>query len=238
MNREKHTKSIPAMINQRANECTQFIWPFFRFFVVAIAWGAPFILLLGANSSPGVSPDPNLARILESLMMPILFVMSFFAVVGVLLLAALPRQVAPLSERFSLVFLVFGLIALGSYFGFFGLTLKSDPWIFSIAFFIAFTATILAFVVTPILGIWITANAIWRQSRRLAIAWALGYVFMVFGFFWLAGKTHAAEKDLGAGLIWAFGIGILLAVSFFASLIAFIRELFTKRKLGRQANGS
>lgn len=210
----------------------RFVWPFFRYFAVGFAWGLPFILLIGANSNFKTGTARMLAEILESLTFPYLFLIPpLFATVGVLLVKWLSKQVAPLS-RLSMFALLLPIIIAVVITFLVTRDLPKAPWTFS-SQSIVFLTILLGFE-TPILGAIITANAIWRRNRWLAIAWVVGYVLIVWGLTRLSKQTMSAEKDMGAGIFLAIAINILLGVSIIASLIAFIKEMMDKHKFTNQ----
>lgn len=212
----------------------KFIMSFFIFFTVALAWGIPFIDLLGIN--PSEAPDPNLARTLESLDSFLFWVPPFFAIIGIIVVAWLSKQAPSLSKRFALVLPALSMAAVGLcilvviYFsdsadGINKIELTGGLYVaLFISIFFGLT------VLIPILGIIVTAKTLWRRNYWLSIAWVLGYVLTVLGVSWLSGRISAPEKDLGAGLSEVYGIETLLAVSFFASAIVSSITIILRRK--------
>lgn len=193
------------------------IWPFFRLFAVALAWGAPFIILLGANASQAA--NPKLAQMLEALWGLLLLLAPFFAIVGVVTVEWLSKQVSPLSDASALALLGLCLAAGGT-------ALVTTGELLGVIF----VTPVLLAVGTPILGAAVTAVSLWRYRRWLAMGWVFGFILMVREFEWLASQTQTAD-DLGAGIKLVFGISLLLQVSFIGSMLTLmVNAWLTKRR--------
>ena len=196
-------------------------WRLARLVAVGLAWGAPLLLAGLVNDNPGVALHPRLAHAIALAQWPLLLVMPFATVGGVIAVSLFSKRVHRFGASSTLALVVCGALAAAMYALF--VSEASQLGVSTSASFL-FTAQAALLLTLLVAGAAVTVSPLWRRFRWPALLWPLLWVLAIalVAFALQPTAAFAGEDDLGAGLLIVIGGGVLLACSLAAGALAFL----------------